>query len=1148
MTPTEHPAKIPPPRTGLFAMLRVFIHVSGTSAPKISQGSSAPTRRYALVPATVLAALAFTTTPALAVLETPQLEVTGRTAEAMRLRGVLNPNGESEGGSYEFLYKESKTGACEGGNKRPEPPGMWIGFQGQEADETLSALKPDTSYAVCLRAENGKVEKATSVPVTVTTAIPLETPSGGEAKPIAATEATLNGVLNPGAERKTEPGSYEFVYRQSPSECQGPGEKVTSAIAASGAKNEPDEAVVRELLPHTQYTFCLRASNEATPTPETALGPPVTFTTLAAPPTIEEQFTTAVASTSATLNAQVNPQGAATTYIFEYAPAGGAFASIPEPEGKGSLLEGATGVSLSVHVQHGLLPGASYEFRLVAKNSVGTATGEPESFATQHSGGEFALPDGRQYEMVTPPQKQGALFKPITGVTGFVAAEANNAVRASSWGSAIADVASAPSEAEPQGNSNTFVSVLSTRGPSAWSSQVIAPPHPEAGPTVPPGGEYIFFSDDLSRAIVQPLGNFAPLSPDATESTAYLHTDYLNGNVGEHCEASYKSVASCFQPLVTAADDTASPFQPFGGADSSGECFRPACGPLFVAGTPDLSHVVVSSPVQITSTPTPIATEVEPEPKPNLYEFSGGRLQLLSIMPGGEVGAGTFALAGSLVGGRSESVAARHAISDDGGRVVLEALKGNETVGLYLRDVPKAETVRLDVPQGEGTEASVEPRYMTANSDASRVFFLDSGHLTTQSSASGADLYEYDPNAPLGNRLTDLTVDPNMGESANVKMVLGSSVDGSDVYFAAAGKLAPGAVNDGECNPLALVGQGCNVYVRHEGVTSFIAGLSPEDERDWKAEGSLTEQPVRVSPHGRWLAFMSNRDLTGYDTRDAVSGRPDYEVYLYDATSNRLLCASCDPTGARPVGSQSVAALVPGWTGVGPGLAFYQSRYLSDSGRLFFDSHDALVPRDVNGNWDVYQYEPEGVPAGEHACTSVVQSRSDVFKPAHGFEVEARKGEEPAGCVALISSGTSSEASTFLDASETGGDVFFLSTAKLAPQDFDTAPDVYDAHECTAASPCISPPMAQPPPCDTEASCKVAPTPQPDIFGAPASGTFSGPGNITPPPPAVKKVTKKTVKCKKNFVKNKKGKCVKKPKKKSKIKKAKRASHDRRGK
>jgi hypothetical protein len=70
----------------------------------------------------------------------------------------------------------------------------------------------------------------------------------------------------------------------------------------------------------------------------------------------------------------------------------------------------------------------------------------------------------------------------------------------------------------------------------------------------------------------------------------------------------------------------------------------------------------------------------------------------------------------------------------------------------------------------------------------------------------------------------------------------------------------------------------------------------------------------------------------------------------------------------------------------------------------------------------------------------------------------------------------------------------------------DTARDIYDAHVCSASSPCISFSEVQSPPCTTEASCKASPTPQPSIFGAPASATFQGPGNLPPAPPPHPKV------------------------------------------
>ena len=142
-------------------------------------------------------------------------------------------------------------------------------------------------------------------------------------------------------------------------------------------------------------------------------------------------------------------------------------------------------------------------------------------------------------------------------------------------------------------------------------------------------------------------------------------------------------------------------------------------------------------------------------------------------------------------------------------------------------------------------------------------------------------------------------------------------------------------------------------------------------------------------------------------------------------------------------------------------------------------------------------------------------------------------GDPVGGCVALISSGTSSSESAFYDASENGDDVFFTTTSRLVGEDYDNGYDVYDAHVCGAEGvPCRTAPVA-PPPCDSGDSCKAAPSPQPELFGPAPSATFNGAGNVTPAPvkPVVKKATKKTVKCKAGG-KLVRGKCVKPAKKK----------------
>jgi hypothetical protein len=400
-----------------------------------------------------------------------------------------------------------------------------------------------------------------------------------------------------------------------------------------------------------------------------------------------------------------------------------------------------------------------------------------------------------------------------------------------------------------------------------------------------------------------------------------------------------------------------------------------------------------------------------------------------------------------------------------------------------LRDTESGEAVQLDAPQGGSGFGSPDATFQVASSDGSNVFFTDSQLLTKD--ALGTDLYECEVTISAGKprcALADLTPTGSETESAGVQgALLGASEDGSYVYFVATGVLASGAVSGGD-----------NLYLRHAGVTRLVAVLSEADE-DWSIYPP--DQTARVSPNGRWLAFMSDKDLTGYVTRDAISGKPDEEVYLYDASTGRSVCASCNPTGARPVGfelgsenrvvdfeGQSpetwLAASIPGWSQYQLSRGRYQSRYLSDSGRLFFNSNDALVPQDVNGAEDVYQYEPPGV--GNCGTSSLTF------------------GQSSDGCVDLISSGTSAEESALLDASGSGGDVFFLTAARLSPRDVDTSLDVYDAHECTGSAPCFPTPASAPPPCNTGDACKAAPTPQPTIFGTPSSATFSGAGNIVP--------------------------------------------------
>jgi hypothetical protein len=825
------------------------------------------------------------------------------------------------------------------------------------------------------------------------------------------------------------------------------------------------------------------------------------------PPTVSASGVSDVSSTSATFSAEVNPRSVpgeeATAYRFEYGPCSSTPAScasspyprsVPVPEGL--LAPSFELAAVSAHPQD-LTPHTVYHFRVIARNAhAPAAEGEQVIFTTQSAGGEFQLPDGRRWELVSPPDKHGAQIEPINP---------NGIVEAAAVGGAFTFVANAPTESQPEGYSNG-VQVLAGRGSAGWVSRDIALPHVSAtGKSVGLGNDYRFFSEDLSLGVVQPLGAFTPsISPEASEQTAFLHTDFSGPSTAELC------ASSCFHPLVTRTNDTAS--VPFG---EEGRCRL--CGPQFVGASPDASHVVLSSEVGLTA---------GEGPNGGLYEWAAGKLTFIG---GGELG--------------HKNESARGAVSVDGSRVFFEGVSEGLS-GLLVRDTAASKTARLDLA-APGCAPECESgggTFQIASRDGSTVFFTDEHRLTSDSGATttepvASDLYVCElPKVEGACVPQDLTPKVGGGERAGVVGgVLGASNDGSWVYFVANGVLGePSGAVPGECNrPNAGALSLCNLYVLHReagvwGKPRFITVLSQEDKRDWNQ--ILNYQPARVSPNGEWLAFMSQRSLTHYDNRDAASGKRDQEVFLFDASrpvsvgvpgvADNPACASCNPTGARPhgreLGYQTIfanegtwlttdwlAANIPGWTTYSfQGGPRYQQRYLSDSGRLFFNSNDALVPQDVNGTEDVYQYEPLGAVNGEGKpqCT----------------QASATFSERSGGCVALISSGSSSEESGFLDASENGSDVFFLTSAKLSPQDVDTSVDVYDAHECTSSSPCLSSSSASPPPCITEAACKASPSPQPQIFGAPASATFSGPGNLTPaPPPPPAKLTAAQLKAKK---------------------------------
>jgi sugar lactone lactonase YvrE len=238
------------------------------------------------------------------------------------------------------------------------------------------------------------------------------------------------------------------------------------------------------------------------------------------------------------------------------------------------------------------------------------------------------------------------------------------------------------------------------------------------------------------------------------------------------------------------------------------------------------------------------------------------------------------------------------------------------------------------------------------------------------------------------------------------------------------------------------------------------------------APGTRRTEDFQVTPSGNDAIFTSTLPLTEYD-----SGGHE-EVYRFDANEG-LACASCNPTGEQAV---SDATLV------------HNGSDLSADGRVFFDTGEGLVDRDLNERTDAYEWEPEGLQVGEGIPTCRL----------------------PAGCVGLISAGTSPFDAGLLGVSEDGLDAYFFSRDKLVEEDENgNNMHIYDAR-VLGGVPFVPLPV----------QCK-------------ASDECHGPSTPIPPAPNIKTLAGTPIGnhgrgtgtgCKSGFVR-KHGKCVKKKKK-----------------
>ncbi len=761
---------------------------------------------------------------------------------------------------------------------------------------------------------------------------------------------------------------------------------------------------------------------------------------VAQPPLIVSEHVRNVASSSGLLTAEIGARGFDTHCYFEYGPDISYSAGVvPSRPGIDIGSNGGPGSERTAETMlRGLSPGVTYHYRVVAVNSNDEVSYGPDHEFTTLAGATAGLPDGRAWEMVSPPDKNNGDVVRINADSG------GGVAQSSTEGNAIAFVSFAAfTGAQSNLEGNQYVA---SRHAAGWLTQGIDPPAGGQTYEIAYGPPYRAFSSDLSEGLLS--GGFAnsahgvenPPLPGSDAPTGYENY-YLHGIAD-----------GTFEALLNA--DTSSPPLP-----------PPTAFAMeFVGATPDLKHVVIESSAALSH-------EVAGELNQRLYEWTGSQFQLITVFPDGTPDDGEDLHIGS-------ELPDPRAISDDGSRVIWT----DPVQGLYSREgigTPHVRTVKLDAARGGPESGAGE--FMTASSDGLKVFFTDRRQLTADTDGGGEGLgalyeFELEPGNPEGGRLVDLTPDPG---GARVRGVLGegeSKSGGAYVYFVAGGVLASGASADAN-----------NLYVLHkdlaanEWTTTFIRTLSPDDNRnesnapaageafDWTADAAV--RTARVTPDGSHLVFMSDSSLTGYDNTDAndtncgtdAFGNPlpmaCEEVFVYDAGSGSLRCASCNPTGERPAGPSGI----PGGTDFRPGRGIYQSRVISEDGsRVFFESYDGLVAQDTNGTRDVYEYE--------------------------------------GGFAYLLSGGRNDANASFVDASTNGDDVFFITAASLVPQDVDSLVDLYDARAPHLPGEAVGfSALGVSSPCGSEGGCRAAGSPAPPPVSTPSSANFSGPASVVTP-------------------------------------------------
>jgi hypothetical protein len=627
----------------------------------------------------------------------------------------------------------------------------------------------------------------------------------------------------------------------------------------------------------------------------TANGEDEQFETLPTPG-VEDVASEDMTAESVDLTATINPRGFDTTYQFEWGTTT-SYGSVA-PASFEDIGSAASGLAEIQHIS-GISPDVPYHYRVVARNQNGTTITPDHTFVYETV--SASLPDGRAYEMVTPPHKDGALIgDTFLGVPTQIAEDGSSVFATSiqCFAGSESCTASRQAEGEP---------FLFTRAQGGWTTTALAPSAVEHG-----ANSYWVGGADAGDALFS-----MPTAPAGEDDWYVRKADGALIDIGPSSE--------------------------------------PALGALGIARlgaiipTPDFSHIVWNS--------QPVWPSIDKSMGNSIYEYVGqnNKVPVLVDVIGGEGSTELIGRCGARLGGRPRTEP--EALSENGSVVYFTVAPCSPEIPaeeLYAR-VDQSHTVPISQHSSDDCSSTCQsspPSNATfegASRDGTKAFFTSSQQLTDEASQGTANLYEYDFNAAPGHNLTAVSAADASSGSPQVLGMVGVSSDGSHVYFVARGALA-GKNLDGRSPQVGAD----NLYVyerddRHPaGRVAFIAALSQSDSFIWEV-GSA----ANVTPDGRYLVFPSRGKLTRDDTSNGT-----LQIFRYDSQTEELIRISIGNYGFNDngnVGEGAAKIAEPSKS-----LSVRKDPTMSHDGSyVFFESTIALTPEAPN-NVQVGNYENSG--------------------------------------------------------------------------------------------------------------------------------------------------------------------------------------------